>query len=295
LSEAVAAACYCRNCELFLGDKPGNFCPHCGQETKLESPGFWGFAHEFVGHYLAVEGTLWKTLAKLFFRPGALSLEYRAGRRRQYILPLRLYLTASLLFFLIVKIFGAGTGLNLGLSGERPRSVVETRDSAKTRQSKPIVDTIECDQNTGACAKIKQYVAAKYGDKTSGDVGNIVFARLKENAPYAMFLLLPVFAFLTMVAYWRRRLPYGEHMVYALHVHAFAFFSLLAMALTNKISPLVPVAIALAGLIYCFIAMHRFFGGRRWLNLLRYAGIALAYWTILGIAVLAALLAAFFW
>ena len=53
------------------------------------------FLHEFVGHYVALEGTLWRTLGLLLRHPGRLTREYLDGRRRRYVLPLRLYLTAS--------------------------------------------------------------------------------------------------------------------------------------------------------------------------------------------------------
>lgn len=44
-----------------------------------------------------------------------------------------------------------------------------------------------------------------------------------RQVPTVMFLLLPVFALLLKVVYLRRSWYYGEHLVFALHVHAFAF------------------------------------------------------------------------
>ena len=38
----------------------------------------------------------------MFFRPGELTREYLQGRKRRYVLPLRLYLSISLVFFLVV-------------------------------------------------------------------------------------------------------------------------------------------------------------------------------------------------
>ena len=87
-SPAVPA---CRNCG---APADGNFCPGCGQDTKAHPPSAREFLHEFAQHYVAIEGSLWTTLKKLAV-PGALTLEYLAGRKRRYIHPLRLYLTAS--------------------------------------------------------------------------------------------------------------------------------------------------------------------------------------------------------
>jgi hypothetical protein len=84
----------------------GNFCQQCGQETVLHPPSTGEFVHEFIGHYVALEGKLWKTLKLLILRPGKLTLQYLAGRRVRYIQPLRVYLTFSLIFFALFKFMG---------------------------------------------------------------------------------------------------------------------------------------------------------------------------------------------
>ena len=48
---------------------------------------------EATGRYVAFDGRLWKTLSALLFRPGFLTREYLAGRRRRYIRPARLFLS----------------------------------------------------------------------------------------------------------------------------------------------------------------------------------------------------------
>lgn len=48
---------------------------------------------------------------------------------------------------------------------------------------------------------------------------------LIDRGPYAMFLMLPTFAFLLKIFYIRHGRLYVEHMIFSLHVHAFAFFA----------------------------------------------------------------------
>jgi hypothetical protein len=43
----------------------GNFCSHCGESTHPHPPSAGEFLHEFVGHYVALEGKLWRTLRTL--------------------------------------------------------------------------------------------------------------------------------------------------------------------------------------------------------------------------------------
>ena len=85
----------CLNCNTVL--VPGaRFCSQCGQDTANHPPSLFEFVHEFVSHYIAVEGTLWKSLWGLMARPGFLTQEYLAGRKQRYVLPLRLLLTLGL-------------------------------------------------------------------------------------------------------------------------------------------------------------------------------------------------------
>jgi hypothetical protein len=48
--------------------------------------------------------------------------------------------------------------------------------------------------------------------------------------PKAMFIFLPLVAFLHMLMYWRPRHKYAEHLLFFLHLHAF-FFSVMILAL----------------------------------------------------------------
>jgi hypothetical protein len=341
-AEGVSAA-HCRNCGAYLGDPPGKFCPNCGQDTANHPPTFWEFVHEFVTHYVALEGKLWKTLWLLFFKPAELTREYRAGRKLRYISPLRLYITASFLFFLVVKVAGWGSMVNINLPEAENESVVigaslkdlrsadvavrgevanakaevaAAMDEVKTELSKALADSkreagdrisadvsasatdaanasaqagaenaenrisntakvkMECAPDEHACKWIETRVKRKWEGKSTRDTLQELYSGAMSNIPYALFMLLPLFAVMTKLIYFNRGLYFGEHMVYALHVHAFTFFVLLLIALVpDPISGL----IFFAAIIYYLIAMQRFFGGRWWANVLRYAVIGSLY------------------
>jgi hypothetical protein len=106
-SEAIAHghSFHCLNCGAAAH---ASFCQYCGQETAVHVPSAREFVHEFVGHYVALEGKLWKTLALLLFKPGRLTRDYIEGKRARYVLPLRVYLTMSLVFFAVFKLQGHG-------------------------------------------------------------------------------------------------------------------------------------------------------------------------------------------
>lgn len=253
--------------------------------------------HEFVGHYVALEGKLAKTLWLLFSKPGELTKQYLAGKRARYVLPLRLYLTASIIFFLLVKVLGVG---NLVKVQETPdNNAKEAISQAQTELTKTGIavpdgnkvsvkdlnmaatDMIRCDVSSVPCQKIKAYLDQKYANRTVREMGHEVKDRAIAWAPYAMFLFVPVFALLTQLLYRRRKLYYGEHLVYAFHIHAFTFFLLIPMAfLPESVSPLISLYVT----IYYFMAMRCVFGARWWPTLLRYGVIATVYPLLLLVA-----------
>lgn len=138
MSTAAVTPANCANCEAPLG---GHFCANCGQEAVLHHASTREFLHEFVGHYVALEGKLWGSLARLLFRPGLLTNEYMRGRRVRFVQPLRLYLSFSLLFFVILKLGGHGviTGDEDSQAETAQMAVVEqaVNQARKMEQLKP--------------------------------------------------------------------------------------------------------------------------------------------------------------
>ncbi len=89
---------HCRNCDTLL---EASFCPNCGQkDVDLERP-----LTELLGEVLRetfdVDGRAFRTVWTLFRRPGVLTCEFLAGRRKLYSPPFRLYLVLSVLFFVV--------------------------------------------------------------------------------------------------------------------------------------------------------------------------------------------------
>jgi hypothetical protein len=290
----------CRNCGT---PAPLKFCPACGQETTLHPPTLGEFVHEFVGHYVALEGTLWRTLGLLICRPGRLTREYLDGRRRRYVLPLRLYLTASFLFFLVLKLVAAGlhSEMDVKADGHKP-PVVEYRTRLAASASEP--GSKSASSTAGPTSGQAQVgVCGGAGQQPCGRVEAVFNESLKHLqehpqetmehvrdhllhwAPYAIFVLLPAFAGIMMLAYRNRRMTYGEHFVFSLHLHTFWFLAgLLLLVLPEAISAVAQLAV----MGYGVWAMRETYGGRWGPTLLRSLLVVLLYGIVLtvGLAVL---------
>lgn len=282
---ADAPEAHCRNCGNFLGIPAGKYCPTCGQETTNHPPTLWEFLHEFTTHYVALEGKLWRTLRMLFFKPGALTTEFFAGRRARYIAPLRLYITASFLFFLLVKFVGWGNLIHTEVKSDAAAASAVTVSRSNTTEKPGNELVAEAMQSSladmkwdcgfeGLCRRIKARLAEKYTGKTGKDIVQEWKSSAFANVPYALFLFLPIFALATKLLYLKRGRTYGEHLVYALHVHAFTFFILLLKAVLPRY---LGDVVSLLAFVYYFLAMQRVFGGRWWATGLRFVFIGSVY------------------
>ncbi len=115
---------HCKNCESPL---EGPYCPMCGQkDVDLERP-LRELVGEIVNETFDVDGRAWRTVKTLFLRPGLLTSEFLAGKRRVYTPPLRLYLFISVSFFVLMAwVASQGLLLELGQS-PGPEADVQAR------------------------------------------------------------------------------------------------------------------------------------------------------------------------
>ena len=300
----VASAC--PNCGANVS---GNFCHECGQETVLHPPSTREFLHEFIGHYVALEGKLWKSLGLLLFRPGRLTLEYIKGRRVRYVQPLRLYLTFSLIFFAVLKFSiheNRNDRIDVGQKQSAPAAAKDDEagdDDAerKAKETKPVNEDHPGEIRKGTrgvhevVGRVNQGLADSLVNKVEhfGDLPGDEQKRLLSTAfygytPYAIFFMMPLFAFYLKVLYLGSGRRYGEHLLFALHTNGFAFLTLTLMILMPSGFGLVEWLLGLWLAFYLPTAMRRVYGGSRKLTALRWIVLMLLHLVTLGLAIAAA-------
>jgi len=290
-AEHKAPRC-CPNCQASARD---HFCSLCGETLTVHSPTAGEFIHEFIGHYVALEGRLWRTLRLLMTRPGQLTVDFLRGRRVPYIDPLRLYLTLSLVMFGLIKLYGV----------DLPRVTFDDRSFGATYSH--AMPGLARDDGTFPVAALSIKGKSDSGTHTVGQAlmtlgsvdptwaknaqrfmaaapeeqADIVNHGFLANLPYMLIGALPLFACYLKLIWWRSRRHYGDHLVFALHTTTFAFLLasvmivipgnlgwLIACAAQGNfalisawdIVQLLPVAWVLA---YVPAAMHTVYGGGR--------------------------------
>jgi hypothetical protein len=104
----------------------------------------------------------------------------------------------------------------------------------------------------------------KFGE--SGDKAQLFFVALVSNLPYMVLACIPLFAFVLKILYIRKRIFYIDHLVYALHIHTFAYLAtMLIVLITMGLNRTMPGVLAgwIIALLWCTFAVQIFLSIRR--------------------------------
>jgi hypothetical protein len=282
----TAAAQRCRNCGAIAA---GNFCPNCGQETTLALPSAARFLREAAGRYIAFDGRFWRTMHRLVFRPGVLTVDYLAGRRRRYVRPGRLLVGFWMVIFCVFRraVKTPGIVCKDFAAAAKPgtRAVVEGD-----------VDILGAVPPAAVLAPIRSRLEA-FDRLTSQQKIEQVTTGMLRYGPWAAIGLLPVFALLLRIAYAgritrhpRRPRLYAAHLVFGAHNHAFLFVA--ATLLVVIPSTAVRATLGVWMTIYALASMKTVYGGG-WVGIvLRAILIAIVYLAFFAVALLGLVVAA---
>jgi hypothetical protein len=89
----------CENCGQVVPDR---FCSTCGQLAANFHRPFWELIGGSLGDMFSLDSRLFRSVPMLMFRPGRMTRNYLDGKRARYVPPFRMFLLASVIFFLTV-------------------------------------------------------------------------------------------------------------------------------------------------------------------------------------------------
>jgi len=263
----------CASCDAPL---TGPYCSRCGERVvDADSLTLRHFLIHTVAHELLhLEGALWRTLRLLFTRPGGLSLEFAAGRRRPYVNPFRLLLIAIVAYALM-----ASSGLDMWWNlGPVSMSIAPVA----VRRSLSVDATIEKVDRYGL---LRRQLAAKREQLAREGAREHFHDRLAAFAQPVSFANVLLLAAALHLCFRKRR-RFLEDAAFSMHFVSFVLLSsvtlVLARGLRFWLGPYIFLVIALVGLwhfAYLAIAIRRFYlpAGRYSGWLLSVAGAMLLY------------------
>lgn len=93
----------CANCGAALN---GPYCSNCGQKASDLHRPFWWIFGEFLDSVFGYDSRTFRTIWLLFAEPGEFTRRYNAGQRASLLPPFRLFVIATIVFFLTLQLTG---------------------------------------------------------------------------------------------------------------------------------------------------------------------------------------------
>lgn len=259
-SDQSEGSTLCATCGSSLA---GPYCSKCGERVidpqALTVKHFLsqGVLHEFTH----LDGKIFRTFRFLLFRPGFLSAEYFAGRRRLYVNPVRLLLTAALIFAVTVH----ASYMSLTVGPLRLNLLPPGPPAEST-----IHETLDKLDMFGVLSHLARW-RAKTRDLTSPTVTEKFHHEFKTYGTALSFGNVILLALFLFAIYRRRRPLFLEHLIFSLHMAAFVLlFSIFPGWLFRLLLqwPKLLGAAVLTGAVlvvategaYLYLALLRFYG-----------------------------------
>lgn len=227
---------HCTNCAAPLPQQEP-FCPYCGQKNIDRKISLWAFFKEFLGEYTRLDTKLLKSIISLIAKPGFLTIEFWAGRRKAYLKPTQLFLFTGILMFILTNWL-----LEVRVPEDSNLNFTFSQD----------VETLDEKNIIGKHIKENVTIAKQNPLK--------FVKKILSQLPISLLLILPVYAFIVKLFFRKKSKFLVEHFVHLLHTHAFIFlvgclFSGLALLGIKHV--LLNGAVFVIIVLYTFISMKR--------------------------------------
>ncbi|NKB38758.1 MAG: DUF3667 domain-containing protein [Gammaproteobacteria bacterium] len=290
----------CDNCGTNL---QGEFCHACGQSVQVSSRYFGTILMELLDNLFSYDSRVYRTLIPLMFKPGYVCKEYLAGKRLSFLPPFRLYLFASVIFFLLAPfVFDISMSLNLdNVAGNTTAQTEEPAGFIRLNKDESSYDVVgiasgepdEVDTDFPYFIEERRLMREKiygFGDKDDEALLDTALSTL----PTLMFFLLPLLAVTLKLLYLFSKRYYMEHLIVVLYSQSFVFFMLLFAStfenthnlLAEKypdivvLHNIVNMMVQLAYLwipIHVFLFMKRVYAQSYAMTLVKFTGMTLVY------------------
>jgi hypothetical protein len=285
----------CPNCEKEF-EEGFAFCPHCGQKAKDELT-LGVLFYNTIANYFSFDARFFKSFIPLMVKPGYLAKKFLEGKRLLFLHPAQMYLFISVIFFFLYSFNVRETVQEINHKLKKTNVTEQVNDSVETK--KPVLDSVIKTNNKEDVGnvlnfdykekKIDSLIAIDAPDEAiykamgmSDDVGfftrkiykqmlkfykdrglGSILQTFYDSIPLAMFFLLPIFAFILKIFYFRRG-RFSHHLVFGFYFFSFLFtvFSILVLAnlIWEDFPDWITTLVMLSTYFYLFLAIKRFYG-----------------------------------
>jgi hypothetical protein len=182
----------------------GQFCSVCGEDKRrIKNYSLVGHLGEAFKVVTNIESGFFRSFRTLITRPGLLTAEYFAGRRKLYLKPLQLFLFCNIIFFF-----------------------VQSYTRFNTLSTPLYVHIQQLPYSHYARAKVAKVIAER--GVSFKEYQARFDATIESQSKTLIILMIPMFAVLLQALYWRAGRYFVEHLVFS--IHFFSCFLLLLSA-----------------------------------------------------------------
>ena len=164
----------CRNCG---SQTIGSYCHECGQNIyEDQGQPVYQLVPKYISKVFSIDGRTSRTIGNLLWRPGYLTKKYHEGKIVAYIHPVKLFWITTLIFFALFV------------------SQIRQLETTASYES----ETGERIENTQS----NIHLTIAHQPTTPEEIA----AFLSTYGPFAVFMLIPIFAVLLVLFFWKNRL-----------------------------------------------------------------------------------------
>ncbi len=271
-----------------------SFCPSCGQKNDARKLNAWELITEGLSGLFSFDSKVFRSLKPMLTRPGQIVLNYVSGKRASYVHPARMYLSVSIIYFLIQSLF---SGSSLG--------IVTVQGDIDSQENSNIISIFfEPDSlSENEYSRIAHYVRHHplLGWEEVVNAGNIApnfwkhyyfvqsqkmmnlqwksfIAYVKSKLPFILFLIIPVLAVYLKLFYLRKGIYYADHLIFAFYTQSALFLWLaLGAILDITIGTKMENVFFLVFFFYLYFSFRRVYCQSRLISLLKVIMITTLY------------------
>lgn len=237
----------------------GRFCHECGEDNAPPRREFRALMADFADNILSFTEHVPGTLRDLAVDPGRILRGLRDGDTRRYLSPFKLYVSATVLFFLFLGLANVAL-IQLRVERTGPGApVVLMKGEFVDGDNFRLVETLlhrrtTADRDAAVVAAFDRFLAGPVDPETRvyiqlvrdlADEPTEVNETIATWAPRVLWLLMPVHALL-LWPFYRRGTLVADHFIFALWAHTTLFLLLIIGALWNMTGLSFGLAVALA-------------------------------------------------
>ncbi len=279
----------CKNCEFNF---EGNYCPSCGQSVVEVQKPVRHFLKDILDSLLVFDIRILQSLPTLLLKPGKISAEFVAGKRKKYVPPFRFYLIASIVFFFLIGLQTRNL-FNTDMDKEQSEVMIDSvfNEMKLKGQFNKSGDTLLAISNAreglGVYEFFKNSLREELSDSTltqkertkiqqglnSMENPNYITSQFFKYISWSFFVLMPFYALILRVFFRKKRKYYVEHLVFSVNLHTFYFILLsiivlLSMVFENILKGMAPW-ILLVAFFYALVGIRNFYS-KKWFSSIFY-------------------------